>query len=49
MPKKQPESPNRPAATEPPDPLAPVVQVEFESAPCALETSDAAWLDGELR
>ena len=32
--------------SEPPDPLAPVVRVEFESEPYELTTTGAEWLDG---
>lgn len=33
---------------DPPDPLAPVVKVEFESPPQAIVELDANWLDGEF-
>jgi alpha-L-fucosidase len=32
----------------PPDPLAPVIKLEFATAPRGIATHDAAWLDGEV-
>ncbi len=33
----------------PPDPLAPVVKLEFQEPPCGLTSHDASWLEGSYR